>query len=224
MTPGDVAVGDEAHGGAGLAHRGDEVGVARAVEDERGDLGGLDALRLGERADILLRRRVEIDHARRVAGSDRDLLHVDVGRVEQRAAFRHRHGGDRAGHVLGAQRGAFERIDGDVDLGTAAAAADLLADEEHRRLVALALPDHHGAEDRQIVHLAPHRIDRRLVRRLLVAPAAQIGGGDRRALGHPCDLQREDAVQRRAGVAARARPHRMSFLALSGASARLFSI
>ena len=30
---GDVAVGDELHRGAGLAHAGDQFGVARAVED-----------------------------------------------------------------------------------------------------------------------------------------------------------------------------------------------
>ncbi len=30
---GDVAVGDQLHRGAGLAHAGDQVGVARAVED-----------------------------------------------------------------------------------------------------------------------------------------------------------------------------------------------
>jgi hypothetical protein len=52
-------------------------------------------------------------------------------------------------------------------------ASDLLADEQHRRLVALALADHHGAVDRQLVELAPHRVDRRLIGRLLVAAAAQ---------------------------------------------------
>ena len=51
-----------------------------------------------------------------VAGADRDLLHVDVGRMQQRAAIGHRHGRDRARHGLGAQRGALERIDGDIDL------------------------------------------------------------------------------------------------------------
>ena len=76
----------------------------------------LHALGLGERADVFLRRRVEIDDALRIARADGDLVHVDVGRVEQRAAFGHRHGGDRARHVLGAERGAFERIDRDVDL------------------------------------------------------------------------------------------------------------
>ena len=145
--------------------------MARPIEDQRRDLGRLHAFGLGEAADVLLGRRIEIDHAVGIAGADRDLLHVDVRRVEQRAAFRHRHGGDRARHVLGAQRRAFERIDRDIDL-RAVLVADRLADEQHRRLVALALPDHDRAVDRQLVELAPHGVDRRLIGRLLVAAAA----------------------------------------------------
>src|SRR5258706_14058324 len=36
---------------------------------------------------------------------------------------------------------------------------DFLADEEHRRLVALAFADHDGAIDRHLVEFAPHGID-----------------------------------------------------------------
>ena len=161
----------------------------------------LDALGLGERMDVAPpARRRDRPRRLRIAGADRDLVHVDVGRIEQRAAFRHRHGGDRARHVLGAQRRALERIDGDVDL-RAVAAADLLADEQHRRLVALALADHDRAVDRQPVQLAPHGVDRRLVGGLLVAAPAPLRGGDRGALGDAHDLEREDAVQRLLGLA-----------------------
>ena len=73
--------------------------------------------------------------------------------------------------------------------------ADLLADEQHRRLVALALADHHGAVDRQLVELAPHGVDRRLVGGLLVAAAAQPRRRHRGALGHAHDLEREDALE-----------------------------
>ena len=73
--------------------------------------------------------------------------------------------------------------------------AYLLADEQHRRLVELALADDDGAVDRQLVELAPHGIDRRLVGRLLGAAAAQPRRRDRRALGHAHDLDREDALE-----------------------------
>ena len=189
-----VAVGDQAHRGPGAADGGNDIGVARTVEHQHGDRGGIDALRLGQPANIVGGRRVELDDALVVTGTDRDLLHVDVGRMQQRAAIGHRHGRDRARHVLGAQRGAFERIDGDIDL-RAGVHADLLADEQHRRLVALALADHDGAFDRQLVELAAHRVDRGLVGLFLLAVAAQPCRRHRRALRHPHDLERQNALE-----------------------------
>ena len=194
---GHVAVGDQAHRGAGLANGGDQVGVARALEHERGDFLGLHALGLGERDDVLVGGRVEIDDAGRIARADRDLLHIDVGRVQQRAALGHGHDGDGAGHVLGAKRGAFQRIDGDIDLG-ALLVPDFLADEQHGRFVALALADAHDAVDRQLVQLAAHGIDRGLVGGHLVAAAAQPRSGDRGALRHAHDLDREHAFDQQA--------------------------
>ena len=211
---GDVAVGDQAHGGAGAADRRNDVGMARTIEHQRGDGGSRHALGLGETLDVLGRRRIEIDHVLGVAGTDRDLLHVDVGRVQQRAAIGHRHGRDRARHVLGAQRGAFQRIDGDIDL-RAGIEPDLLADEQHRRLVALALADHDGAFDRQLVELAPHRVDRGLVGRLFLAMAAQPRRRHRGALRHPHDLERQNALEqqlRRNGNMGRHTRHSLNFL------------
>ena len=79
-------------------------------------------------------------------GSDRtdaQLLEVRVGGVQQAAAF-----SDAASMVIALARPmrnevrALERIDGDVDLRLAGHAdAHLLADVEHRRLVALAFAD-----------------------------------------------------------------------------------
>ena len=196
---GHVAVRDQRDGRAGLAHRRDQVGMARPVHDQRGDVGRCHALRLRQIADVLLRRRIEIDHALGIAGADRDLVHVDVGRIEQRSALRHRHGGNRARHVLGAQRRAFERIDRDIDL-RAGLAPHLLADEQHRRLVALALADHDGAVDRQLVELAPHGVDGRLVGRLFVATPAQPRSRYRGTLGHTHDLERKDALEHLVGL------------------------
>ena len=119
----------------------------------------------------------------RIARADGDLRHVDVGRVEQAARLGDGDDGERVGQVLGADRRALERIEGDVDL-RAVAGADLLADEEHRRLVALALADddrcHRSASwfsSRRMASTAAWSAAR------LVAAAAKAGGGDRRALG-----------------------------------------
>ena len=189
-----IAIGNEANRRAGSADAVDDIGMARAIEHQHRDRRGIHALGLGEAANVVGRRSIQFDDALGIAGADRDLLHIDVGRVQQRAAIGHRHGRDRARHVLGAQRRALQRIDRDIDF-RAGIDSDFLADEQHRRLVALALADHHGAFDRQLVELAAHRIDRGLVGGLLVAVAAQPRRRHRRALGHPHDLEGENALQ-----------------------------
>ena len=50
-----------------------------------------------------------------IAAADGDLVHIGVGRVQQRAGLGHRHHRQRIGHRLGRQRGAFQRIERDVD-------------------------------------------------------------------------------------------------------------
>ena len=85
---GDVAVGDQAYRGADLAHRGNDVGMARPVEDHGGDGLRLYALGLGQRQNVLVGRRVEIDHVLRITGADGDLVHIDVGGVQHGAVAR----------------------------------------------------------------------------------------------------------------------------------------
>ena len=67
--------------------------------------------------------------------------------MQHGARLSHRHHGQRIGHRLGGERGAFQRVQ--CDIHRQPATADLLADEQHRRFVALALADHHGAVNRQ---------------------------------------------------------------------------
>ena len=74
-------------------------------------------------------------------------------------------------------------------------ASDLLADIEHRRLVALALADHHQpVHVGDLVQRLAHGIDRRLVGRLLVAAPGKPRRRDRRRLGDPRDLDGEASV------------------------------
>ena len=197
---GHVAVADQADPGTGIAHGLDQLLVARAVEDEDHHLLDRNALGLGDAAQILGRGRVDGDDAGRQAAADRDLVHVDVGRVEEAAGRRHGDAGDGVGSALGGDRGPFQGVEGDVDLG-ALAGAHPLADEEHRRLVALALADHDRAVDVEDVERLAHGVDRRLVGRLLVAAPHQPGAGEGGCLGHP------DAVQRQVAILALILPH-----------------
>ena len=151
-------------------------------------------LALARLRDVFGRRGVDVDDAVGIAGADGDLVHVDVGREQQAALLGDRDDGERVGQVLGADRRAFERIERDVDL-RALAGADLLADIEHRRLVALALADHDRALDGEAVELRAHGVDRDLVGGLLVAAPAQPGGGDGGALGDAHEFQGQDPVE-----------------------------
>jgi hypothetical protein len=82
--------------------------------------------------------------------------------VQERAILRHGKGGNGAWHVLGTERCALERIDGDVYFRSGSG-ADLLANEQHRRFVHLAFADHHRAVVRKPAQFAAHGIDGGLV-------------------------------------------------------------
>jgi hypothetical protein len=62
-------------------------------------------------------------------------------------------------------------------------------------IVEFALPDHHGAVDRQLVELAPHGVDGGLIGAVLVAAAAQPRRVDSGTLGHAHDFERQDALK-----------------------------
>ena len=101
--------------------------------------------------------------------------------------------GNSARHAHGAKVCALERIHRDVDfrhrLAVFLLQPDLLADEEHRRFVALALPDDDGAGYRHGVQHMPHGFDRRLVRPVPVAAAHGPRRCDRGLFHHTDKLQ-----------------------------------
>ncbi len=111
-------------------------------------------------------------------GFHHDLFHVAVRRVQQSATLRCCQHGDRARAAGGAQVGPFQRIYRNVH-GKRAwlifGRAHLLADEQHRRCVALALADHDGAVDRNRIEAAAHRLDGGVVRDLGVSHAHGAG-------------------------------------------------
>ena len=190
---GDVAVADQADAGAGLAHRRDQLLMARPIEDQHHEVADVDVLGPGQVLQVLRGARLEVHQAVRQTAADCDLVHVGVGRVEETALAGDRQAGDRVGAAGRGDRGALQRVERDVDSG-AVARADPLADVQHRRLVPLALADHHGAVDAQHVQRLTHGVDRRLIRRALVAAAHPGRARDRRTLGHAHRFQRQVAV------------------------------
>src|SRR6186713_909133 len=126
---------------------------------------------------------IEADRVPRPRPDDQ-LLHVEIRRVQQTALGGGGEHGDRIRCAGRAQVGAFERIDGDVDLRQVAhpmrRLADALADVEHRRFVTLALADDDGAVDRDLIERLAHRLDRDAIRPVPVALPHRVRAGDRR--------------------------------------------
>ena len=190
---GHVAVGDQVHGGADAAHGLDDGLVPRAVQDHDRHLLGPDALGLRDGAHVLVGRRRDVDRVGGL-GADRHLLHVDGGAGEEhRVARGQRDDGERVRLAVGGEPGPVDRVDGDVDAGPLAV-ADLLAVEQHGRLVLLALADHDGAVHRDAVDHEPHRVDGGPVGGQLVAAADPAARGQRGGLRHADQLHREVAV------------------------------
>ena len=130
---------------------------------------------------------------------DNDLIHIDVRGVEQSAAFcRGKHGDGIVG-AESAEIRSFKRIDRDVDLRSLLVAHGL-ADEQHGRLVALALPDHDSAVNRELVKLTAHCVHCRLIGGFLISAPGQSSSRYGSALGHAHDLKRKDALEGKMGM------------------------
>ena len=167
--------------------------MARAIEDRHVHVFGLHPLGLGDQPHVLFGRRGHVDGAGGL-GARRDLLHVHRGAGEEhRASLGERDHGDRVRLADGGEGRAVDRVDRHVDAGPVAV-ADLLAVEEHGRLVLLALADHDRAVHRDRVDHEPHRVDGGGVGGDLVAVADPAAGGQRRGLGHAGELHRQVAV------------------------------
>ena len=170
------------------------VVVSRPFEDDHGDVADLPAERLGDPAEVLGRGGADVDLAGRDR-SDAQLLHVRVGRVGEAAGLGCREDGDGAGLAVGDEVGALERVHRDVDprdvVATGPRPTDTLADVEHRRLVTLALADHDPPGEVDLVHRPAHRLGRGGVGGILLAATHEPRRLDRRRLGHPDHLQRE---------------------------------
>jgi hypothetical protein len=142
--------------------------VAIPLEDHDRQVVDADAFRFGDPLEVLARRDIDVDRVRGL-GADGDLVHVQRRPGEEhRPALRDRDDGDRIRHPERRETRALERIHGDVDLGPRSV-PDLLAVEEHRRLVLLPLADDHDTSHGDGVDHQAHRVDRRLVGGDLVA-------------------------------------------------------
>jgi hypothetical protein len=127
----------------------------------------------GEGPQVVARRLARATPCRLTLGPAGDLRHVGVGRVQQVALVGDREDSERAragrwrtGWCPRAGRPRCRPRAGLASLGP-----DLLADVQHRRLVALALADDDGAAGRHALERGAHRLDGGRVGRHAVAAA-----------------------------------------------------
>ena len=116
---GHVAVLDQLDAGAGGPDLLDQVVVARAVEDDRGDVAGPPAVGVGDRGDVLADRLPQVD-APAGDGPTAILRMYICGRRGKEPDSPDGDHGHRAVVAARDDRPALERVDGEVDLGPAA--------------------------------------------------------------------------------------------------------
>ena len=169
--------------------------MPRAVEHDHHQIPDVPAERARDRAEIVLDRRVQIYRMLR-RGTDDELLHVEIGRVQQAAPLGRGQHGNRVRRARRAQVRPLERIDRDVNCRIAPLAtfrvvgqADLLADIQHRRLVPLSLADDNRAVDRHPVHLAAHGFHRDLIGFVTVPLSHRVRAGNGRLLDDAEEIQ-----------------------------------
>ncbi len=168
--------------------------MARTVEDHDGDVGRIDALGLGDGLHVEVGRGGDVDDTRGL-GAGGDLLHVeDGGGVVHRTALGGGEHGDGVRAALGHQGGAVHRVDGDVHVG-ALTGADVLAVEQHRGFVLLALTDDDHAVHLDGVDHGTHSVHGGTVTLVLHAASDPLTGRECGGLGHADQLHREVAVR-----------------------------
>ena len=179
---GKVAVADQADARAGGANFGDELFVARAIENDYDEVFEAAIEALGDGAKIVGDWRVKVDRAfaRR---ADDNFFHVEIGSVKQAALFAGGEDGDGIRRAGGAEIRAFERIYGDIHgrieaIFVAGRDSDFFADVEHRGGVAFALADDDGSVHADVVHFVTHGLHGDVVGFVSITEAHGARGGD----------------------------------------------
>jgi hypothetical protein len=126
--------------------------------------------------------------------STEPLAHVHAGAgIEHGAPLGHRDDGQGTAAALGGEGGAVDGIHRDVG-ERRRAVPDLLAVEEHRRVVLLTLADDDDAVHGHAGQHGAHGLDRGGVGTDFVAPAHPAAGGHGGGLGGPHQVQGQVAV------------------------------
>ena len=191
---GNIAVEDQLGARTRLADLFDHVSVTWTIKHGHRHLRRLLTLSLRNTANVLADRQAEINRIRGLRAGH-ELIHVEhCRRVVHRPAFSNSHHGQRIVQALRRQTGAVDRVNRNIGFG-AVTGTHVLAVEQHRGFILLALTDHHDTVEINGREHRTHRIDSRAVCPVLVAVANPRGRCDRRDLSHADQLHRQVPVR-----------------------------
>jgi hypothetical protein len=172
----DIAVADGLDPGTGSTDLSNQTLVACPVHADDDQLVDPEPQALRQDLQVFSGGVADVNLALGRRGS-RQLVHVEVGSVEQAPSL----AGGQNGHGtvlgVGAEIGSLAGIDGKIHTG-AHAAADLLTDVQHRRLVTLSLADDDPTLHGDLPHAQTHGLDSRLVSLVLFTVAGEMGRSD----------------------------------------------
>ncbi|KAG1647663.1 hypothetical protein GQR58_030425 [Nymphon striatum] len=190
---GDVAVGNQPDTSPSRADLFDQLVVARPVEDHGGQVANTFALRARDAMQVLGDGGVEVDGADALR-ADRDLFHIhERARIKHGPGVGYGQNRNCVAAAIGRERGAIDRVDGNIDLG-ALAIAQSLAVVEHGGFVFFALADNDQAVHVDAAEHVAHGFDRGTIGAFFVTSTHPSAGSKCAALGHSNQFEGEVAI------------------------------
>ena len=166
--------------------------MAAAVHDHDHQIGDCDTETPAEDIDVLSGALADINLAFGSRGCGQ-LLHVEVGSVEQAASLRSCQHSHRAALAVGTEIGALAGINREIH-SRAGSTANFLADVKHRSFVTLTLTDHDSALHIDLAHALAHGLDSSRVSFILETFTGELSGCDGGLLDDLEDFLNERAI------------------------------
>ena len=194
----DVTIGDGLNASTGGTDLSNQILVASAIHHNNGELADGKAEALAEDLDVFGGRLTDVHLAFGGRGCSQ-LLHVEVGSVEQTTPVGSGQNGHGSTLIVGTEVGAFAGINSEVNAG-AGATADFLTDVEHGSFVALSLTDHDAALHLDLAHALTHGLHSSSVSFVLLPETGEFSGRDGRLLNDFENFLDESAIHGNAAL------------------------
>ena len=193
-----ITIGDGLDACTGGTDFSDQILVTSTVHHNDVQLINGKTQALAEDLDVLSGRLADV-HLALGGRRSSQLLHVEVGGIEQTAGLRSRQNSHRTALAIGAEVGALAGVHSEINARTGAA-AHFLADVEHRGLIPLALADHDAPAHVDLAHALTHGLNGSRISFIFEATAGEFRGGNGGLLDDLENFLDEGAVQCEAAV------------------------